>query len=107
MVVREAVYNAVLHGHPHEIRIELSYEPQQLRLSIVDDGSGFDVAVAPAEGHFGITGMRERMERTGGKMSITSIPRRGTQIVLALQRSALAAKAANKHKLGITWDAIQ
>jgi signal transduction histidine kinase len=107
MVVREAVYNAALHGHPHHIGIRLRYEPQLLRLSVADDGTGFDVSAAPAEGHFGITGMRERMDRAGGKMSIVSAPGSGTSIELFLPESVLASKSANRPGFGISWDTIQ
>ena len=107
MVVREAVYNAVLHGHPREIQIELQYEPHQLRLSVIDDGSGFDVTVAPAEGHFGITGMRERIDQAGGKLTIASTPGSGTRIELLLPEAAIVSKTQNKRKFGMAWDAIQ
>lgn len=107
MVVREAVYNAVLHGHPHQILIDLAYEPQQLRLSVTDDGSGFDARETPAEGHFGITGMRERMTRAGGKMTLTSAPGKGTRVELYLLQSVLSSKAARGHQLGLKWDAVK
>ena len=107
MVVREAVYNAVLHGHPHEIRIELEYEPHQLRLTVIDDGRGFDVSTAPAEGHFGITGMRERIDQAGGKLTITSKPGSGTRIELLLPGEAILAKTSSKRKFGMVWDPIR
>jgi signal transduction histidine kinase len=107
MVVREAVYNAVLHGHPHEIRIELEYEPDQLRLAVADDGHGFDVSSAPAEGHFGITGMRERIDQAGGKLTIASSPGSGTRIEILLPAAALVSKSPNKRKFGMIWDTIQ
>jgi signal transduction histidine kinase/ligand-binding sensor domain-containing protein len=107
MVVREAIYNAVLHGRPHRITIEVRFKPQQLSLTVTDDGRGFQVNDPQAEGHFGITGMRERMERTGGKMTITSTPGSGTQVDLSIPRSVLSLMPREANKRGIHWDAIQ
>jgi ligand-binding sensor domain-containing protein/signal transduction histidine kinase len=94
MVVREALYNAVLHGRPSGITIEVRYEPQELILQVTDDGLGFDVGQAQADNHFGITGMHERMERLGGTLNLTSSPGTGAQVRLSLLRSLLSEKAA-------------
>ena len=107
MVVREAVYNAVLHGHPNEIRIEVRYDSRQLSLSVADDGTGFHTGEAQAQGHFGITGMRERMERIDGKMNLTSFPGAGTQVEVSIPRSVLSSKAMKAHRFGINWDALK
>jgi len=107
MVVREAVYNAVLHGRPHEIKIEVRYEPHQLSLSVTDDGIGFHSSDAPAEGHFGITGMHERMERAGGRVDLTSVPGTGTRVELLLPGSALSSKTMRGSNHTMNWDAIR
>jgi ligand-binding sensor domain-containing protein/signal transduction histidine kinase len=107
MVVREAVYNAVLHGHPREVRIEVLFNAQQMSIAVADDGIGFDSNEAQAEGHFGITGMRERMERVGGKMKLTSVSGAGTRIDLSLDRSVLSSRARKGQKPGVNWDAIK
>ncbi|HEX3213477.1 MAG TPA: ATP-binding protein [Actinomycetota bacterium] len=54
-----------------------------MRLRINDDGVGFDPLVASrllSEGHFGLAGMRERVEMVGGHLSIDSSPGTGTTI---------------------------
>jgi ligand-binding sensor domain-containing protein/signal transduction histidine kinase len=107
MVVREAVYNAVLHGHPHEITITVRYEPRGLTLLIADDGIGFHIGDAPAEGHFGITGMYERMERLGGSLNLSSIPGTGTRVELSLQRSVLLSKTGNGRRWAMRWNIIK
>jgi ligand-binding sensor domain-containing protein/signal transduction histidine kinase len=94
MVVREAIYNAMLHGHPRSITAAIQYEANGLRLLVADDGTGFTAAEIPAEGHYGITGMRERMERIGGTFVLQTSPGQGTEIELTISRSALASKAA-------------
>jgi signal transduction histidine kinase len=98
MVVREAVYNAALHGHPHEISIAVRYEPQELTLLVVDNGIGFNVSDTPAEDHFGITGMRERLERLSGSLQLHSAPGTGTRVEMSLRRSVLASKTVAGQK---------
>ena len=54
-----------------------------MRLRINDDGVGFDPAAATkllSEGHFGLAGMRERVEMVGGHLSIDSAPGQGTTV---------------------------
>src|SRR5262249_43532316 len=42
-VGREALLNAVRHANPTRVRVELSYEPESVRLRVIDDGLGFNV----------------------------------------------------------------
>jgi signal transduction histidine kinase/ligand-binding sensor domain-containing protein len=98
MVVREAVYNSVLHGNARHIDIQICYEHERLALVVADDGLGFDTAKAPAEGHYGITGMRERMERVGGVLDIRSAAHSGTRVELTVGRAVLLSKAARARR---------
>ena len=85
-IVRELAVNAVRHGHAREIRVAGSLEQDKLLFSVRDDGCGFDPAAAPGmdEGHFGLHGVRERIESMDGEMNITSAAGRGTKVVLSL-----------------------
>ena len=85
-IVRELAVNAVRHGRAHEIRVAGSLEQDKLLFSVRDDGCGFDPAAAPGmdEGHFGLHGVRERIESMEGEMNITSAAGRGTKVVLSL-----------------------
>lgn len=103
MVVREALYNAALHGHPRCIMIALAYSRDEMLLSIADDGSGFNPTAPNNDGkqHYGIAGMRERIERVHGSMELTSREGKGTTILVRLRRTyllATSAKAAMKKK---------
>ena len=95
MVVREAVYNSALHGNAQQIDIQVRYEPTRLALAVMDDGIGFDVDRQPAEGHYGIIGMRERMQRVSGDFCLYSAPNSGTRVDLAIGRAALLSKAGH------------
>ena len=96
MVIREAVYNGALHGRPRQIQIKLVYTRDELNSSVSDDGCGFDPAVRKAGGgqHYGIEGMRERVERMGGRIGIVSVPARGTTVSFTIRRSQLESPAA-------------
>ena len=83
LVAREAIWNALAHGAPRHIAIRLSFEAEAVRLEVSDDGRGFEPATArgPENGHFGILGMRERMEQLGGSLEIRSGPGKGSQVL--------------------------
>jgi signal transduction histidine kinase len=82
MVAREAVTNAVHHAQPREIRVNVKFETDNVRMQVQDDGRGFDVEeiLAMPGVHFGIIGMRERIEDVGGRFEINSSPGKGTQL---------------------------
>ncbi len=96
MVIREAVYNGALHGHPRTIQIKLVYTRDELKSTVIDDGCGFDATARLAEDaqHYGIEGMRERVERMGGSIGIVSVPARGTTVSFSVRRSHLQSPAA-------------
>jgi signal transduction histidine kinase len=81
-VVQEAVANAVVHGRATNVRISMDLETQQLRLGIVDDGCGcaMEDLLTTRPGHFGVHGMRERIEKLDGQFLIESGPGDGTRI---------------------------
>jgi signal transduction histidine kinase len=81
---REAVINAFRHAAATRIEIELEYTPRELRMFVRDDGKGVDeqVLVRGSEGHWGLTGMRERAERIGATLKIRSRAGAGTEVEL-------------------------
>jgi signal transduction histidine kinase len=91
MVIREAVYNAVLHGKPAHIWIEFTYSAGQLEVTVRDDGSGFDPGTVPGDGqpHYGITGMQERVRSLNGRIEWNSTRGQGTTVRFVIRRSAL------------------
>ncbi len=81
-VVQEALHNAARHSGAHQIRIYLQQTAgRRLRVSVQDDGKGFD----PSGGTgLGILGMEERIARLGGVIDVDSQPGRGTIISFEL-----------------------
>jgi signal transduction histidine kinase len=76
---QEAVSNAVRHGHASRVTVSLDYEADAMRLTVSDDGGGFDPETA-RPGHYGLVGMRERAEHLRGHLAIQSAPGRGTRV---------------------------
>jgi len=100
LLAQEALLNALRHGEAAAIAVRLgpaqdgvSGGPPAVDLVIRDDGRGFDPTNRPGtrQGHFGIEGMSERVERLGGTIRIESRPGAGTTVVVRVP--AMAAPA--------------
>lgn len=85
-VLREAVWNSVLHAGAQHISVRLEYGAEALLAEACDDGVGLDPAIARhgRDGHWGITGMRERIGRLGGRIEISAGAEGGTVVRLAI-----------------------
>ena len=85
-ILRELATNAVRHGKATQVKVAGSIEDGKLMFSVRDNGCGFDPATAPsmAEGHFGLRGIRDRINILDGAMSIESAPGKGTRVSITL-----------------------
>ena len=90
-IVRELVSNSIIHGQAANVRIAGALDEEALRFSVTDDGSGFDVASAPgvAEGHFGLQGIRERLNRLEGTVSFSVVLPHGCSATVFIPRKGL------------------
>ena len=81
-IAQEAVTNTLKHAGASKIEVKLHLAERKLNLRIVDDGRGFDQedAFVSRGGHFGLIGMRERAERLGGALRLSSHPGEGTEL---------------------------
>ena len=73
-ILRELASNAVRHGHATQLRIAGCLDNGKLLFSISDNGCGFDPDNCPGmeSGHFGLLGIRERIEGLDGEIEIAS-----------------------------------
>ena len=87
-ITRELVANAIHHGYAKSIAIAGALDNGMLRFSVSDDGSGFDTerVAGSRDGHFGLTGIRERVHKLNGTFRIDSTPGRGTKASVALPK---------------------
>jgi len=88
LITQEAITNALEHAAPSKIEVRLCYQPREVSLTISDDGQGFDPSAAPAAGHFGLQGMRERVSGLG-TLVVESRPGSGTRISVRVSREEL------------------
>jgi ligand-binding sensor domain-containing protein len=81
---REALLNAFRHSGADRIELELEYASSQLRVLVRDNGHGIkpDVLKSGSDGHWGLSGMRERAERIGARLRMWSGPSAGSEIEL-------------------------
>jgi ligand-binding sensor domain-containing protein/signal transduction histidine kinase len=101
MVVREAIYNAVRHGQSRKVQVEVHFDADRCDVKIRDDGTGFDpeaVSSLPV-GHYGLVGMKERITRVGGELTVNSQPGGGAEVTFYIPRGSLIPSDAMEVKL--------
>jgi signal transduction histidine kinase len=76
---QESLANVRRHARAASASLRLRYLPDAVRLTVSDDGVGFDPAVAAG---FGLHGMRERVAQVGGRLSISSSAGHGSTLTV-------------------------
>ncbi len=81
-VIQEALTNVRKHSHARHVWVKLERQECVARITISDDGEGFDLKLAESrsDGHYGIATMRERLAIIGGHLEVSSKPEKGTVI---------------------------
>jgi signal transduction histidine kinase len=92
-IVQEALQNAIRHSGARQVQITLRGAEDQLTLTIVDDGVGFDVDAAWGKG-LGLLSMSERLESIDGSVNIQSRPGAGTRVDVVIPIAPLEERAA-------------
>ncbi len=85
-MLQEALTNIGRHAYAHKVNIQLVVLPEQLHLTIKDDGRGFDPAQATT-GRYGLIGMNERAKLLDGSLEVSSAPGEGTQLEIFIPTS--------------------
>ena len=85
-IIRELTLNGIRHGKATKIWIAGSLDGTKLKFSVRDNGSGFNPEEAPgfSLGHYGLLGIRERIEAFEGEFRIDSTPGKGTKATIAI-----------------------
>jgi signal transduction histidine kinase len=83
-IAQESLSNARRHAEATQVEVTLVFGPRQVRLTVSDDGRGFDL---PADlsslarsGHFGLMSMQERAQLAGAQLEVETAPDQGTSI---------------------------
>jgi two-component system sensor histidine kinase DegS len=84
-IVQEALSNVVKHAMANSVSIYLEFSKTELKLYVIDDGTGFDMGKLKEKDYdlssgFGLVSMRERVELLSGEMNINSEPGKGTRL---------------------------
>ncbi len=88
-IAQEALTNLAKHAHAENVKIEIAQPPDQITLTISDDGIGFDPNTQPRHNDrpgWGMLTMRERAVALGGTLAIDSEPGLGTRVTVTLTR---------------------
>jgi signal transduction histidine kinase len=103
LVVKEALNNAVRHSGATEVALTIQVVDGKVRVSIRDNGKGFDLSKAKPERN-GLTNMTERMNEVGGECRMTSQPGKGCRVELIVplrdRENGLRAWLRNRKKPG-------
>ena len=85
-VGHEALINAFRHAHATKVELEMQYTAKSFKVLVRDDGVGIDESVIEQgkEGHWGLSGMRERSQEIGGKLKVWSRAGAGTEVELTI-----------------------
>ena len=79
-VAQETLANVVRHARATELRVVLERADGGLTLTVADNGQGFDESAVDTRAHFGLKGMRERVEMVGGRFTIETEPGSGATV---------------------------
>ncbi|BBI36161.1 sensor histidine kinase [Cohnella abietis] len=100
-LVQEGYNNALKHAQPTFVSLEMTFNEETVYLTIEDNGVGFHLDVvesrAKTHSHFGLIGMKERVELLQGKMDIESIIGQGTKIKINVPIKSESGKELIAH----------
>lgn len=81
-IVQEGLTNLTKHSHATQAQLQLEQDAQGIRLSLADDGDGFDLAQNTTG--FGLQSMAERAAAVQGQFRLVSSPGQGCRLELAV-----------------------
>jgi two-component system nitrate/nitrite sensor histidine kinase NarX len=87
-IFREALSNVEKHAQATQVRVEMRWLQNDLKIGITDNGLGFDPSRDRQEGHYGLKFMRDRAELIQGNFTLWSELGAGTKISLCLPYAA-------------------
>jgi signal transduction histidine kinase len=99
-IAQEALANVERHADATTVHLRLETSDDALRLTISDDGVGFEPGGA-TEGRYGLLGMRERADMMGTTLKVASQPGAGSQIIVELDLDSEASQGSSRSKDGV------
>ncbi|HSM55989.1 MAG TPA: GAF domain-containing sensor histidine kinase [Candidatus Sulfomarinibacteraceae bacterium] len=87
-MAQEALNNVVQHADAQRVTMLLVNTPQEVRLTVEDDGRGFDADQVPGE-RYGLVGLNERARLLGGRLHLQTSPGEGTRVEVSIPSEAI------------------
>jgi signal transduction histidine kinase len=78
----EAFNNVLKHAGANQVSVHLTFAGNQVRLSIADDGLGFDPGAPQSQSGMGLRSIAERAQRIGGRLELDTAPGQGTTVTV-------------------------
>jgi signal transduction histidine kinase len=91
-IAQEAINNVIKHSNAADVIVELKQEAAWLRLTVQDDGQGFDPDVSGTANGSGLSGMAERARLIGGVFSVKSAPGKGCRLTVTISSTNQAGR---------------
>ena len=82
--LREALTNVIKHSHASRAEIQITQTPDLLQVSLKDNGVGFEQDNQKSRSRLGLSGMDDRIKKTGGRLTIKSSPGLGTTVMFSI-----------------------
>jgi PAS domain S-box-containing protein len=93
-IAQEALRNIAKHAHARQVQVTVRQVDDELRLTVTDDGKGFDLAtVQQRAGGLGLRSIEERVRLVGGHLSIETAPDQGTRITVWMRTPAAVGRS--------------
>ena len=89
-IAREALNNVLKHAHALHVRVHVQFQGTGAYLQVSDDGAGFDPVQIRERGGLGLPGMKERAQKIGADLQITSEPGKGTCVRVTVPQNSPA-----------------
>lgn len=81
----EALTNAIKHSGAAHVEVALRFADDAVDLVVTDDGAGFSTTrLDDADGHFGLRGIRERVDKMGGVLTLGNRPEGGAVVAVRI-----------------------
>jgi signal transduction histidine kinase len=86
-VAQEAIRNAIRHASASALTVEVRGDEREIRLTVRDDGTGFDPQAPVRGASYGLRGLQSLVEDGGGRVRVESAPGAGTTVEMAVTRT--------------------
>jgi len=91
--IQELLGNAVRHSQATQVKVQIDASDTAVRISVEDNGRGFDVETIDERGGMGLKVIRDRVEMLGGRVDIHSVLGQGTHILFQIPATKTAVFA--------------